>query len=274
MTTLDIFSLHNKVAVVTGGWGQLGQQFCIACADSGARVAVVDILDRARTVHPEFEHYLKTGKITTYKGDTTNRTRLKEISEEISVSLKTPDILVNASAIDSPPGEHADENGPFEDYPEKSLDRILSVNVKGVFLCCQVFGGAMAEKGNGGSVINIASIYGMVSPNQNVYEYKRKNGKQWYKPAAYSVTKAALLNLTRYLATYWAGEGIRVNTISPAGVFNNQDEEFLSEYYKYVPMGRMAKENEINGTVVFLASDASSYVTGANIVVDGGWTAW
>jgi NAD(P)-dependent dehydrogenase (short-subunit alcohol dehydrogenase family) len=149
----------------------------------------------------------------------------------------------------------------------------MDVNVKGVFLCCQVFGGAMAEAGRG-SIINISSIYGVVSPNQGLYEYRRRRGETFYKPVAYSVSKSALLNLTRYLATYWARQGVRVNTLTLAGVFNDQAPEFLEAYTNHIPIGRMAEPEDYNGAVLFLASDASRYMTGANLVVDGGWTAW
>ena len=146
------------------------------------------------------------------------------------------------------------------------------VNVNGVFLCCQVFGGRMAAAGRG-SVINVSSIYGLVSPDQRIYEYRRGKGEAFFKPAAYAASKSALLNLTRYLATYWA-PNVRVNTVTFAGVFNDQPARFLEEYTKRVPLGRMAREDEYNGAIVFLASDASSYMTGANLVLDGGYTAW
>jgi NAD(P)-dependent dehydrogenase (short-subunit alcohol dehydrogenase family) len=149
----------------------------------------------------------------------------------------------------------------------------MAVNVKGIVLCCQVIGGQMAIEGRG-SIINICSIYGIVSPDQRIYEYRRKTGLPFYKPVAYSVSKSALLNLSRYLATYWAEKNIRVNTLTFAGVFNNQDKEFLKGYCTHVPLGRMAREDEYNGAVQFLLSDASSYMTGSNLVIDGGWTAW
>ena len=141
----------------------------------------------------------------------------------------------------------------------------MSVNVKGTLLCCQVFGGAMAARGKG-SIVNIASIYGMVSPDQSLYQYRRDRGEMFYKPVAYSASKSALYNLTRYLATYWGGKGVRVNTLTLGGVFNNQDPAFLERYNAKVPLGRMADVSEYNGVVQFLLSDAASYVTGSNIV--------
>jgi NAD(P)-dependent dehydrogenase (short-subunit alcohol dehydrogenase family) len=195
-------------------------------------------------------------------------------AEEIKKSIGVPNILVNNAALDSPPNAPASENGPFEDYPIESIQKSFDVNVLGTVICCQVFGKHMTSLTTGGSIINIASIYGMLSPVQDIYEYKRKSGVNWFKPVAYSITKSAILNFTRYLATYWAKKNVRVNTVSPSGIFNNQDPEFLAEYTKRIPIGRMAKPEEISEAVLFLASDGASYVTGSNMVVDGGWTAW
>jgi NAD(P)-dependent dehydrogenase (short-subunit alcohol dehydrogenase family) len=151
---------------------------------------------------------------------------------------------------------------------------VMQVNTKGVFLCCQVIGGAMAAADRG-SIVNISSIYGLVSPNQSIYEYRREaTGMPFVKPVAYSVSKSALFNLTRYLATYWAKNNVRVNTLTFGGVFNEQDPKFLENYCARVPLGRMAREDEYNGAIIFLLSDASSYMTGSNVVIDGGWTAW
>ena len=147
------------------------------------------------------------------------------------------------------------------------------MNVKGTLLCCQVVGGAMARAGRG-SIVNVSSVYGLLSPPQDLYEFRRTLGETFFKPVAYSVSKSAVLNLTRYLATYWAKEGVRVNTLTLGGVENDQPAEFLEAFARALPMGRMLEAREALGAVVFLASDASSYVTGSNVVVDGGWTAW
>jgi len=192
---------------------------------------------------------------------------------QVISSWGVPHALINNAALDAPPNAPEEENGPFESYPAGSWDKVMEVNVKGVFLCCQVIGGQMAASGRG-SIVNISSIYGMVSPDQRLYEYRRKGGAVFFKPVAYSASKSALLNLTRYLATYWADKGVRVNTLTFGGVFNDQDEQFLKGYCARVPLGRMARENEYDGAIIFLVSDASSYMTGANLIIDGGWTAW
>jgi NAD(P)-dependent dehydrogenase (short-subunit alcohol dehydrogenase family) len=175
--------------------------------------------------------------------------------------------------VGSPPDAPAEEVGPFEDYPGESFDRVMQVNVKGTLLACQVIGARMADEGRG-SIVNVSSIYGMLSPVQELYDFRRDSGETFFKPIAYSVSKSALYNLTRYLATYWAKSGVRVNTLTLAGVWNGQPQEFLDAYTARMPLGRMADASEVVGPVVFLASDASSYVTGANVVVDGGWSAW
>jgi NAD(P)-dependent dehydrogenase (short-subunit alcohol dehydrogenase family) len=182
-------------------------------------------------------------------------------------------VLVNAAGIDAPPGNEG--GGAFETYPTETLERILEANVTGTVVPCQVFGAAMAAAGRG-SIVNVASIYGMLSPDQRLYEFTRAepSGDAFVKPVGYAVSKSAILNLTRYLATYWAGSGVRVNTLTPHGIDNGQASEFVEAFAARSPLGRLMSAGEAVGAVVFLASDASSYVTGANLVVDGGWTAW
>ena len=269
----DLFSLKDKIAVITGGLGQLGQQFSVTLVDYGAKVAVIDLSEAVKPRLSQFSRYQRDAKIICYPGDITNRESLTAILTEILKTWGDPHILINNAAIDSPPDAPISENGPFETYPESSLERIMDVNLKGTFITCQVFGECMA-KNRRGSIINVGSIYGLVSPNQEIYEYKRTKNEQFFKPAPYSLTKSGIYNFTRYLATYWAQKGVRVNTITPGGIFNNQPNAFLAEYCRRVPMGRMANPDEMNGAIVFLASDASSYMTGSNLIVDGGWTAW
>ena len=253
--TDDLFSLQGRVAVVTGGAGQLGSEIVRGLEQRGAHVAVFDVAaDR-------------------FSVDVTDRTGIERATEEVAREWGVPHVLVNAAALDSPPDAPPEEVGPFESYPEESFDQVMDVNVKGTFLCCQVIGAVMAREGRG-SIVNVSSIYGMLSPVQDVYDFRRRGGETFFKPVAYSVSKSALYNLTRYLATYWAKSGVRVNTLTLAGVWNDQPKEFVDAYTARLPLGRMADVREVVGPVVFLASDASSYVTGANLVADGGWSAW
>lgn len=270
----DLFSIRERIAIVTGGLGQLGRQFTLALAARGANVAVFNRrLPDADTLAARFP--VDETRIAFYEVDVTRRSSIEAGLQQVTARWGTPHVLVNNAGIDAQPNAPADENGPFESMPEAVWDRMVEVNLKGVFLCCQVIGGAMAEAGRG-SIINIGSIYGVVSPVQEIYAYRaERDGRPFFKPAAYSASKSGILNLTRYLATYWAKKGVRVNTLTLAGVFRpTQDPTFVENYCARIPVGRMANEDEYNGAVVFLASDASGYMTGANLVVDGGWTAW
>jgi NAD(P)-dependent dehydrogenase (short-subunit alcohol dehydrogenase family) len=257
-----LFDLSGRVAVVTGGMGQLGQVYASGLAERGMRVAIFDV---AAGDVPE--------GVRAYAVDVADREAIERAEREIEAEWGVPHVLVNNAALDSPPDAPAEEVGPFETYPEASFDAVMDVNVKGSLLCCQVIGGAMAREGRG-SIVNVSSVYGLLSPVQDLYQYRRDQGETFFKPVAYSVSKSAILNLTRYLATYWAKDGVRVNTLTLAGVWNDQPPEFLEAYEARVPMGRMLRAEEALGAVVFLASDASSYVTGSNVVVDGGWSAW
>ncbi|RJQ39004.1 MAG: SDR family oxidoreductase [Dehalococcoidia bacterium] len=269
----DLFDINGKIVVVTGGLGQLGRQFSLALADRGAKVAVFDQKVDEKTVAERFGSRAKDENLLFAAVDITRRGSIETALANVKKTWGVPNALINNAALDSPPGAPTSENGPFESYPESSWDSVMAVNVKGVFLCCQVIGEEMA-KAQSGSIINISSMYGLVSPDQRLYEYRNKGGAPFFKPVAYSASKSALFNLTRYLATYWAAKNVRVNTLTFGGVFNDQDENFLEGYIARVPLGRMAREDEYNGAVIFLISIASSYMTGSNLVIDGGWTAW
>ena len=274
MPAVDLFTVAGRVVVVTGGLGQLGRQFTLACLDRGARVAVFDVRTAPDVVAGRYGDRAGDANLMFCEVDVTARDSLETALNQVVARWGAPHALINNAALDSPPNAPASENGPFETYPVASLDKVMDVNLKGVVLACQVIGGAMAQAGRG-SVVNISSIYGLISPDQRLYTYRAETGGQpFFKPVAYSITKSGLLNLTRYLATYWAPQGVRVNTLTFGGVFNNQDATFLANYGAKVPLGRMAREDEYNGAVLFLISDASSYMTGSNLVIDGGWTAW
>jgi NAD(P)-dependent dehydrogenase (short-subunit alcohol dehydrogenase family) len=255
-----LFDLSGRIGVVTGSSGQLGRALCAALADRGMTVVGLDLPDRS-------------GATGTLACDVTDRASVEAALARVEDDHGTPHLLVNAAAIDAPPDAPPVEVGPFEDVPAAAIGRVLDVNVGGVVTCCQVIGGAMARAGRG-SVANVSSIYGMLSPDQRIYDFRREAGEPFTKPVAYSVSKSALLNLTRYLATYWARQGVRVNTLTLAGIANHQPEAFVDAYTARMPIGRMMDVGEAVGAVVFLAADASSYVTGSNLVVDGGWSAW
>ena len=205
-----LFDLSGRIAVVTGGLGQLGSVYAKGLAERGMRVAIVDVAGGD-----------PPGGVRLLRADVTDRAAIQQALAELESDWGTPHLLVNNAALDSPPDAPAEAVGPFETYPESSFDAVMDVNVKGVVVCSQVVGGAMARAGRG-SVVNVSSVYGMLSPVQDLYAFRRAGGEEFFKPVAYSVSKSAILNLTRYLATYWAKAGVRVNTLTLAGVWNDQ----------------------------------------------------
>lgn len=271
MSERDLFDIAGRVVIVTGGLGRLGRQFATTLAQRGAKVALFDLAapaDPFAGFDPPLGERLLYAQV-----DVTHRQSIADGLERVIGRWGVPFGLINNAALDSPPDAPVEENGPFESYPESSWDRVMDVNVKGVFLSSQVVGARMAAAGRG-SIVNVSSIYGVVSPDQRIYSYRTSGGAPFVKPIAYSASKSALLNMTRYLATYWGARGVRVNTVTLAGVFDQQDEQFMSGYLPRVPLGRMARPADYNGVVVFLMSDAAAYMTGSNVVIDGGWTAW
>jgi 2-deoxy-D-gluconate 3-dehydrogenase len=276
---LEKFTLSGKVAIVTGGPGLLGKEFCRTLAEAGASVVVADI--NADGVHELATALIQDGHhCLGVATDVTQPESVRNLVDETLTAFGRLDILVNSAALDPKfdPQALAEAvkigalSGAFEDYPLDAWHAALEVNLTGMFLCCQAAVKPMLTQGKKGSIINICSTYGLVAPDQRIYQ---RSGKQTsYKPVYYSVTKAGVLGLTRYMSAYYAGTEIRVNALTPGGVFNNHDEEFLQAYSARTIMGRMAHTDEMNGALLFLASDASSYMTGSNLVVDGGWTAW
>lgn len=272
-----LFSVENKICIVTGGLGQIGKNFVKELHNRGAKVAVF-----ARTVNDKrvFDTFpsdkFNHENLQFYSVDINNKETIEPALDKIEASWGTPDVLVNCAGIDTQPSAPPEVSGPFEKFPEEVFREVVDVNLVGTFLMCQAVGARMVNANKGGSIINIGSIYGMLSPIQDIYKYKEeRTGIPFIKPVAYSAAKSGVYNLTRYLATYWGKKGIRVNTLTPAGIWRNtQDETFIANFTARMPMGRMSREDEYNGSLIFLASDASSFMTGSNLVVDGGWTAW
>lgn len=266
-----LFDLTGKVAVVTGGVGILGQRFCAGLADFGARIAVVD-LDEAGAAAFAGELTGKFGVPCFGIGcDVTDPVSVKSMATRVESELGAVDILHNNAA--SKGSDLKKFFTPTEDFPPETWREVMAVNLDGMFLVAREIGRKMAERGRG-SIIQTASIYGPMGPDQRIYEGSEYMGLRINTPPVYSASKAGVIGLTRHLATYWAAKGVRVNALTPGGVESGQNAIFNSRYSARVPMGRMARSDEMVGALIFLASDASSYVTGQNIVVDGGLSAW
>lgn len=269
---LEKFSLNGRVALVTGGAGLLGREFCLTLAQAGAEVYAADLNKEAvQDLSREMDNQgFNVHGITL---NVTDPASVHAVVDEIVSRSMHIDVLVNSAAMDPKfdPDHAQTSNNAFETYPLGSWQDALNVNLTGPFLVSQAVARQMVQQKKG-SIINICSTYGLGGPDQRIYE---KNGKpRVYKPVYYTVTKAGILGLTKYMATYYAGSEIRVNALTPGGVFNGHDDEFVKNYSARTVIGRMAHKDEMNGALLFLASDASSYMTGGNVVVDGGWTAW
>lgn len=268
MSAMDSFSLQGKVALVTGGAGILGKKFCAGLIEAGAQVAVVD-LDGAMA-----------GACAASLGPHAAGFAC-DVADPASVAACVAAVLARFGAIDILHNNAATKSDdvrafftPFEEYALDTWRQVMAVNIDGMFLMAQAVGKHMLERGHGGSVIQTASIYGLVGPDSRIYEGAQYLGGAINTPAVYAASKAAVVGLTRWLATHWAAKGIRVNCLVPGGVESGQNNTFSELYSQRVPMGRMARADEMVPALIYLASDASSYVTGQVLAVDGGWTAW
>jgi len=268
----QLFDLTGRAAIVTGGAGLLGAEFCRTLAEAGAAVTIADINAEAAA---QLAHSLTQSGLRA-QAVGTDVTAVDSVSHMVEVTVETfggLDVLVNSAALDPKfdPQSRQSQSGAFEDYPLALWQAALDVNLTGMFLACQAAVKPML-KGGRGVIINIASMYAVVAPDQRLYQ--RDKQPPQFKPVDYTVTKAGTLGFTKYLAAYYAGKNIRVNALTPGGVYNGHDEPFLQAYAARSVLGRMAEKDEMNGALLFLASDASQYMTGSNLIVDGGWTAW
>jgi NAD(P)-dependent dehydrogenase (short-subunit alcohol dehydrogenase family) len=270
----DRFDMSGRTVIVTGGAGLLGREYGRALVDAGANVVLADI-DGSRVDAIATDLGATGGKIIGIAVDVTDEDSVAHLVRETLTAFGRIDGLVNNAALDPKfdRGKSAQLAITFENYPLELWNRALAVNLTGLFLCARAVAPSMLEQGRG-VIVNVSSTYGMVGPDQRLYESDRPDAPREFKPVAYSVTKSGVLGFSRYLAAYWAGTGIRVNTLTPGGVLNEQPPEFVRRYSARTPLGRMADRREYCGALLFLLSDASSYMTGSNLVVDGGWTAW
>ncbi|WP_439409357.1 SDR family oxidoreductase [Bradyrhizobium sp. DASA03076] len=272
------YDLTGRTALVTGAGGLLGRQHVAALSEAGARVVVTEIgLAKAEAAIAALKQSTPSVDLIALALNVTSQDSVRAASEELAGRGVTVDILVNNAAIDpkvtSSPGVM--HSSRFEAFPVPQWQTEIAVGLTGAMLCAQEFGGQMARRGRG-VILNIASDLGVIAPDQRLYRqpHVTREEEQPVKPVTYSVIKHGLIGLTKYLATYWADHGVRVNAISPGGVFNNQDPAFVERLTRLIPMGRMADVDEYRAAVQFLCSDASSYMTGQNLVMDGGRSVW
>ena len=250
--------LKNKIAVITGGQGFMAKQYSKAFIKAGSKVILIDI--------KKSKNYTKN--ISQYLCDITNEKEVKKIFEQIIKEHSKIDILINNASIDHIPIQKNKHKFSLENFDLNLWNKDLTVSLTGAFICTKIFGKKMSQQKNGGNIINISSDLGIISPDNRIYN------ENFVKPISYSVVKHGIIGLTKYTSTYWSKKKVRCNCFAPGGMFNNQDNKFVAKLNKLIPLNRMAKKNEYNTTILFLASEASSYINGATIVADGGRTIW
>jgi NAD(P)-dependent dehydrogenase (short-subunit alcohol dehydrogenase family) len=271
----QLFCVKDRVAVITGGAGLLGAKHAEILAEARAVPVLIDLatadpVARAQTISDTYH-----APVLGLTGDITDLTQVEQMRDEILGRYGRIDILIN-NAANNPKMENREGKNfsRLENFPLELWEADLRVGLRGAFICSRVFGAEMAKRGKG-VILNIASDLAVIAPDQRLYRQGgRPDSEQPVKPVTYSVVKAGLVGLTRYLATYWHESGVRANAISPGGIYNGQPEEFVQRLSKLIPLGRMADKDEYKGAVLFLCSDASSYITGINLVADGGRSCW
>jgi NAD(P)-dependent dehydrogenase (short-subunit alcohol dehydrogenase family) len=267
-----LFNLAGKTAVVTGGAGILGRHFCAGLAEAGANVAIVDIQESKAIELAAGLSNRYSSHIIGVGCDITDPQSVRSMTSRVVDTFGEINILHNNAA-----GKSNDLDAffaPFEEYSLEEWRKIMAVNIDGMFLAAQSVGSQMIKQNKGGSIIQTSSVYGILAPDHRIYEGSFYMGRQINTPAVYSASKAAVVGLTKHLSTYWAPQGIRVNTLTPGGTESGQNDTFKIKYAQRIPLNRMAEAHELVGALLFLASDASSYITGQNIIVDGGLQAW
>ena len=272
------FRLDKKNVLITGAAGLLGKEHALAILEAGGKVILTDISTKElNKTKKDLQGKYDSESIKAFKMDVSNKKDISRVSGLLLKSKTRVDVLINNAAINPKVKNKlsAVKKNRLENFSSSSWDREIEVGLKGAFLCTQIFGSLMASDHKGGVILNISSDLSVISPNHKIYEVNQKPQKeQPVKPVTYSVIKVGLIGLTRYVATYWARNNIRCNALSPGGVFNNQDEDFVNRLNSLIPLGRMAEKDEYRSAIQFLCSDASSYVNGQNIVIDGGRSVW
>lgn len=265
----DLFSLKEKNIILTGSAGFLGSQYSKILSEAGANVILVDINNKKnKKLYQELQKQYDT-KLSAFRTDITKESEIKKLRRDILKKYKKIDVLVN-NAVFHPKTKTKNIVKPFESFPLDLWNHAIAANLTGIFLCCREFGEVMKNQ-RSGVIVNVSSIYVIKGSDPRIYGKSGLN-----LPVSYAVTKAALVNLTRYLASYWHGKNVRVNTLTLGGVYdeNYMDKSFVKKYSNKTILGRMAKREEFNGALLFLLSQSSSYMTGSNLIIDGGWTAW
>ncbi len=257
-----LFDLEGKVVIITGALGLLGTELCQAFAEHGSHVVVID-LDPSNCERRAADLSGKGTRTLGLAVDITRKDDVERMVQIVTDRFGRIDVIIN-NAQHKPEGFFA----PFEDFSLEDWERVIAVNLTAVFICCQAVGRQMLKQGSG-NIINVASTYGVVAPDHRIYI-----GTSLGCPAVYSASKGGVIMLTKYLAAYWGGRGIRVNAVTPHGIYNSHEKHFVDNFSSRSPLGRMCNRKEVVGAFLYLASDASSYVTGHNLIVDGGWTTW